>query len=103
MFGGFGWIRLGLYEYVKIQLRYVYRHEYTEASTIQVRISGNSLQFLLFCEIFFLKLAIKCHLPLLGHYSQIKCSSESCCCIRSTFEVSVPIDGSTKKTMGNYF
>ena len=35
---------------------------------------------------------------LLGHYFQNKCSSESCCCLSSTFEVSVPIDGSTKKT-----
>ena len=50
-----------------------------ESSTNQVRIKGNSWQFLTIREIFSLKLGIKCHLPLLGHYFQNKNSSESCC------------------------
>ena len=75
MFDGFGWIRLGLYEYGKIQLRYTkmnreIRHESvkntpTEASTNQVRIKGISWQFLTIREIFSLKIGIKCRLPLL--------------------------------------
>ena len=65
MFGGFGWIRLGLYENGKIQLRYTklywkIRHESVKntpkASTNQVRIKGNSWQFLTIREIFSLKL-----------------------------------------------
>ena len=49
-------------------------------------------------EIFSLKLGIKCHLPLLGHYIQNKCSSESCCCIGSTFGVPIPTVDSSKET-----
>ena len=67
-----------------------------ESSTNQVRIKGNSWQFLTIREIFSLKLGIKCHLPLLGYYFQNKCSSESCCCIGSTFAVSIPTVDSTK-------
>ena len=47
MFGGFGWIRLGLYECGKIQLRSMY-----ESTTNQVRIKGNSWQFLTNRQIF---------------------------------------------------
>ena len=47
---------------------------------------------------FTLKLGIKCHLPLLGHYFQNKCSSESCCCIGSPFGVPIQTVDSTKKT-----
>ena len=68
------------------------------ASTNQVRIKGNSLQFLTIREIFSLKLGIKCHFPLLGHHFQNKCSSESCCCIGSTFGVPIPTVDGTKKT-----
>ena len=89
MFGGFGWIRLGLYEYGKIQLRYTkmyweIRHEsvirihrsINESSMNQVRIKGNSWQLLTIREIFFyLKLGIKCHIILRGNYFQNKCSS----------------------------
>ena len=93
-------IRLGLYEYGKIQLRYtkVYwriRHESVKdtpkASTNQIRIKGNSWQFLTIRKIF-------SHLALFGHYFQNKCSSESCCCIGSTFGVSIPTVYSTKQT-----
>ena len=38
------------------------------------------------------------HLPLLVHNFQNKCSSESCCCIGSTFAVPIPTADSTKKT-----
>ena len=63
-FGGFGWIRLGLYEYGKIQLRYTkmfweIRHESVKNTlkefTNQVRIKGNLWQFLTIREIFSLK------------------------------------------------
>ena len=106
MFGGFGWVRLGLCEYGKIQLRYakVYweiRHESVrihrsvyDSSTNHVRIKGNSWQFLTIREIFSLKLGINCHLPLLEHYFQNKC----CCCIGSTFGVPIPTVDKTKKT-----
>ena len=80
MFGGFGWIRLGLYEYGKVQSQYtnrigkygtnrlrIHRSVY-ESSTNQVRIKGNSWQFLTIREIFSLKLGIQYHLPLLGYY-----------------------------------
>ena len=69
-----------------------------ESSTNQVRINGNSWQFLAIREIFSLKLGIRCHLPLPGHYFQNTCSSESCCCIGSTFGVPIPTVDSTKKT-----
>ena len=69
-----------------------------ESSTDQVRIKGNSWQFLTIREIFSLKLGIKCNLPLLGHYFQNKCSSESCSCIGSTFGVPIPTVDNTKKT-----
>ena len=75
----------------------VHRSVY-ESSTNQVRIKGNSCQFLTIREIFSLKLGIKCRLPLLGHYFQNKCSSERCCCIDSTFGVQIPTVDSTKKT-----
>ena len=42
-----------------------------KTSTNQVRIKGNSWQFLTIRDIFSLKLGIKCHLPLLGHYFKI--------------------------------
>ena len=72
-------IRLGLYEYGKIQLRYTnmyweIRHgmirlrihrSINKSSTNQVRIKGNSWHFLTIREIFSLKLGIKCHIPLL--------------------------------------
>ena len=64
----------------------------------QVRIKGTSGQFLTIRDISSLKLGIKGHLPLLGHYFQNKCSSESCCCIGSTFGIIIPTVGSTKKT-----
>ena len=70
-----------------------------ESSTNQVRIKGNSLQFLTIREIFSLKLGIKCHLPLLGHYFQKKCSSESCCCIGSAFGVPMPTVDSSKNQL----
>ena len=69
-----------------------------KACTNPVRINGNSWLFMTIREIFFLKLGIKSHLPLPGHYFQNKCSSESCCCIGSTFGVSIPTVDSTKKT-----
>ena len=72
-----------------------------ESSTNQVRIKGNSRQFLTIREILSLKLGIKCHLPLLGHlYFQKTCSSESCCCIGSTFGVPISLVDSicAKKT-----
>ena len=47
----------------------IHRRVY-ESSTNQVRIKGNSWQFLTIREIFSLKLGIKCRLPLLGHYFQ---------------------------------
>ena len=46
---------------------------------------------------FLFKIRYKCHLPLRGHYFQNKCSSESCCCICSTFGVQIPTVDSTKK------
>ena len=107
MFGGFDWIRLGLYErfsydiqncigeYDTNRLR-IHRSVY-ESVTNQVRIKGNSWEFLTFREIFSLKLGIKCHLPLLGHNFQNKCSSESCYYIGSTFGVPIPTVDSTKK------
>ena len=72
-------IRLGLYEYGKIQLRYICKHvlgntarnrlrihrSINKSSTNQVRIKGNSWHFLTIREIFSLKLGIKCHIPLL--------------------------------------
>ena len=61
-----------------------------ESSTNQVRIKGNSRQFL--------TLGIKCHLPLLGRYFQNKCSSESCCYIGSTFGMPIRTVDSTIKT-----
>ena len=64
----------------------IHRNVY-ESSTNRVRITGNSWLFLTIREIFSLKLGIKCHLPLLGHYFQNKCASGSCCCIGSTFGV----------------
>ena len=66
----------GLYEYGKIQLRYTKMYweiqqesvkNTPKASTNQIRIKGNSWQFLTIREYFSLKLGIKCHLPLLGH------------------------------------
>ena len=109
MFGGFGRIRLGLYEYGKIQLRYksMYceiRHESVKdtpkASTNHLRIRYESReiswQFLTIREIFSLKVGIKCHLPLHRHYFQNKCSSESCCCVGSTFGVQIPTVDSKK-------
>ena len=69
-----------------------------ESSTNQVRIKGNSWQFLTIREIFSLKLGIKCQLTLLGYYIKNKCSLESCCCIGSTFGVPIPTVDSTKKT-----
>ena len=44
-----------------------------ESSTNQVQIKGNSWQLLTIREIFYLKLGIKCHIPLLGNYFQNKC------------------------------
>ena len=41
-----------------------------ESSTNQVRIKGNSWQILTIRQIFSIKLGIKCHLTLLGHYFQ---------------------------------
>ena len=41
---------------------------------------------------------MKCHIPLLGHYFQNKCLSESCCCIGSTFGVPIPNVDSAKTT-----
>ena len=41
-----------------------------ESSTNHVRIKGNSWQFLTIREIFSLKVGIKYHLPLLGHFFQ---------------------------------
>ena len=90
----------GLYEYGKIQLRYAklyweIRQESVKNTPKRLRIiyesstkKGNSWQFLTIREIFSLKLGIKCNLPLLGHYFQNKCSSESCWCIGSTLECS---------------
>ena len=69
-----------------------------DSSTNQVRINGNSWQSLTIHEIFSLKLGIKCRIPLLGHYFQNKCLSESCCCIGSTFGVTIPTVDSAKKT-----
>ena len=69
-----------------------------ESSTNQLRIKGNSWQFLTIREIFSLKSGIKCHLPLFGHYFQTKCQSKSCCCIGSTFGVPISTVDSTKKT-----
>ena len=69
-----------------------------ESSTNQVRIKGNSWQFLTIREIFSLKLGIKYQLTLLGHYLKHNCSSENCCCIGSTFGVPIPTVDSTKKT-----
>ena len=85
-----------IWKYGTNRLR-IHRSVY-ESSTNQVRIKGNSWQFLTIREIFSLKLGIKCHLPLLGHYFQNKCSSESCCCIGSIFGVPLPTVISTKKT-----
>ena len=47
MFGGFDWIRLGLYEYCKIQLRYTklywgIRHESVKNTTKRLRIINES-------------------------------------------------------------
>ena len=69
-----------------------------ESSPDQVQIKGNLWQFSTIREIFSLKLGIKCHSPLLGHYFQNKCSSESCCCNGSTFGVPIPTVDSTKNT-----
>ena len=76
MFGGFGYdytnmvrfsydIQNCIRKYGTNRLR-IHRSVY-ESSTNQVRIKGNSWQFLAIREIFSLKLGIKCHLPQLGH------------------------------------
>ena len=112
MFGGFGWILLGLYECGKIQLRYTkmyweIRHESVkntpkhlrfiyESCTKQREIRSSSWQFVSFS---LYNWVIKCHSPLLGHYFQNKCLSESRCCIGSTFGVSIPTVEGTKKTV----
>ena len=88
---------IGKYDTNRLRIR---RSIY-ESSTNHVRVKGNSWQFLTIREIFSLQLGIKCHLPLLGHYFQNKCLSESCCCIGSTFGVPIPTVESTRRLRRN--
>ena len=86
MFGGIGWrfdwnranigkIPLRLEIRTKLGMHCESVKNTPKASTSSVRIKGNPLLFLVIREIFTLKLGIKSHLPLPGHYFKNKCSS----------------------------
>ena len=91
MFGGIGCIfdwnranigkiplrftRIHLEIRTKLGMNYESVKNTPKACTSSARIKGNPWLFLIIREIFSLKLGIKSHLPLLGHYFKNKCSS----------------------------